>query len=116
MQLIGYKNCGTCKKARKYLSEKGITFEYREITENPLRVEELTRIFEKSGLPIQKFLNTSGGVYREMNMKEKAKVLRNEEILQLLSENPMLIKRPILVSDDEILVGFKEQEWETITK
>lgn len=116
MQFIGYKNCGTCKKARKYLSEKGIAFEYREITENPLRVEELTRIFEKSGLPIQKFLNTSGGVYREMNMKEQVKVLKNEEILRLLSENPMLIKRPILVGANEILVGFKEQEWETLSK
>lgn len=112
MQFIGYKNCGTCKKARKYLSEKGIAFEYREITDNPLGFEELTGIFEQSGFPIQKFLNTSGGVYREMNMKEKMKVLKTEEILQLLSENPMLVKRPILVSEHKILIGFKEEEWE----
>lgn len=116
MQFIGYKNCGTCKKARKYLSEKGVDFEYREITDHPLSFEEMTDIFEKSGLPIQKVLNTSGGVYREMNMKEKVKILKDEEILKLLSENPMLIKRPILVSDRKILVGFKEQEWEKLHK
>lgn len=116
MEFIGYKNCGTCKKARKYLSEKGVDFEYREITDHPLSVEEMTDIFIKSGLPIQKFLNTSGGVYREMNMKEKVKSLKDEEILKLLSENPMLIKRPILVSDRKILVGFKEQEWENLHK
>lgn len=114
MQFIGYKNCGTCKKAKKYLTQKGFIFSYREITENPLSIEEMTRIYEKSGLPIQKFLNTSGGVYRELNMKEQMKVLRDAEILQLLSENPMLIKRPILINGDEILVGFKEQDWEMI--
>ena len=114
MQFLCYKNCGTCKKAKKYLSEKDIAFEYREITEEPLSIEEITNIYRKSGLPIQKFLNTSGGVYRELNMKEQVKVLKDEDILKLLSEYPMLIKRPILRNGDEILIGFKEQEWETI--
>jgi len=114
MQLIGYKKCGTCQKAKKYLTQKGLVFDYREITENPLSIEEITRIYIKSGFPIQRFLNTSGGVYRELNMKELVKVLKDEEILRLLSENPMLIKRPILISGKEILIGFKEQEWEVI--
>jgi len=114
MQFIGYKKCGTCQKVKKYLVQKGFDFEFREITENPLSIEEITRIYEKSGLPIQKLLNTSGGVYRELNMREQVKVLRDEKILKLLSENPMLIKRPILINDNEILVGFKEQEWETL--
>lgn len=114
MQLMGYKNCGTCQKAKKYLTLKGFVFDYREITENPLSIEEITRIYIKSGLPIRRFLNTSGAVYRELNMREQVKVLRDEEILRLLSENPMLIKRPILISVNEILIGFKEQEWELI--
>lgn len=116
MQFIGYKNCGTCQKAKKYLTQKGFAFSYREITEYPLSMEEITTVYEKSGLPLQKLLNTSGGVYRELNMKEKIKVLSVEEILVLLSENPMLIKRPILINGDEILIGFNEQKWETIHK
>lgn len=114
MQFIGYKNCGTCKKAKKYLSDKGIAFEYREITEDPLSVEEITRIFKDSELPIQRFLNTSGGVYRELNMKEKIKELSDEAVLAFLSKYPMLIKRPILLKENKIMVGFKEQEWDKI--
>lgn len=116
MQFIGYKNCGTCKKAKKYLSDKGMAFEYREITEDPLSIEEITRIFMESGLPIQKFLNTSGGVYRELNMKEKIKELSDEAVLEFLSKYPMLIKRPILLNENKIMVGFKEQEWDKILK
>ncbi|MGB4589626.1 MAG: Spx/MgsR family RNA polymerase-binding regulatory protein [Clostridiaceae bacterium] len=114
MQLIGYKNCGTCKNAKKYLIQKGFDFDYREITENPLTIEEITKVYEKSGIPIQKFLNTSGAVYRELKMKDQMKKLKVEEIIHLLAENPMLIKRPILIHENEIRVGFKEEAWESL--
>lgn len=88
-----------------------LEFDYREITEDHLSYEELKSVYEKSGLPIKRLLNTSGTVYRDLEMKEKVKRCSDEEILKLLSEHPMLVKRPVLIKDELVLIGFKEEEW-----
>lgn len=112
MEFICYRKCGTCAKAKKYLLARGEAPEEREITEQPLALEELQEIHARSGLPIKGLLNTSGLVYRELEMKEKVKTHSEEEILQLLAEHPMLVKRPVLRDGDRVLVGFKEGAWE----
>lgn len=116
MQIICYRKCGTCQKAKKYLVENHLIFDDREITEDPLSLEELIEIQRKSGLSIKRLLNTSGGVYRELDMKVKVTVLKNEEILQLLADHPMLVKRPFLIRGEDVLVGFKESEWDALLK
>lgn len=111
MQMIGYSKCGTCIKAKKFLMAHSIEFDYREIGEDRLTLEELKLIYRNSGLPIKRLLNTSGTVYRELEMKDKVKTYSDEMILKLLSENPMLVKRPVLIKEDLVLVGFDENEW-----
>lgn len=111
MQIVCYRKCGTCMKAKKFLMAHNLEFDYREITEDQLSFEELKEIHKKSKLGIKRLLNTSGTVYRELVMKEKVKSYKDDEILKLLSENPMLVKRPVLIKDDLILVGFNEAEW-----
>lgn len=111
MELIGYSKCGTCQKARKYLSSREIPYEWREITEKPPGIDEL-RSMLSSGVELKRLLNTSGQSYRELNMKEMLGSMDEEEVLSLLSKTPMLVKRPILRTDSgKTLVGFNEDEW-----
>jgi arsenate reductase (glutaredoxin) len=108
---IEYPKCTTCKKAKKFLQENNIEFIDRHIVEENPTKEELKEWLNKSGLKINKFFNTSGTLYREMQLKDKVKSLEEEELLDILSTNGMLVKRPIVVKDDTVLVGFKEEEW-----
>ena len=112
--LIGYPKCSTCKNASKFLEEKKIEYEYRNIVEECPKKEELKIWIKQSGYPIRKFFNTSGILYKSLNLKEKMEHLSDEEKLDLLSSNGMLIKRPILINGDQVLVGFKKEEWEKI--
>lgn len=116
MQFICYPKCTTCVKARKWLEENDIPFEERNIKENNPTYEELSVLYKKSGLPLRKFFNTSGILYREMDLKNKLENMSEEEMLRLLSTDGMLVKRPIAVNGDTVLVGFKEKEWEKLSK
>ena len=100
------------QKGKKYLEENNIEFIDRHIVEENPSKDELKAWIEKSNLPINKFFNTSGVLYREMQLKDKVKVLPEDELLDILSSNGMLVKRPIVVTDDSVLVGFKEAEWD----
>ena len=112
MTFVCYTKCGTCQKARKWLEEKGIEYIYRDIkSENP-SLEELSAWHKMSGLPLRKFFNTSGQLYKTMELKNKLPGMSEEEMLALLATDGMLVKRPILVGDGFVLVGFKEADWE----
>ena len=114
MIFVNYPKCSTCRKAKKWLIDNNITFEDRDITlDNPSK-EELKKWYEVSGLDIKKFFNTSGMVYRELGLKDKLKEMNLDEKLDILASNGMLVKRPILVSDDSVLVGFKQEQWESL--
>lgn len=106
-----YPRCTTCKRALKWLDDNGVECEKKYIVEEIPSLEELTAIYKKSGLPLKRFFNTSGLVYKNMGLKDKLSDMSEEEQLKLLSSNGMLIKRPIVVGDDFVLVGFKEAEW-----
>lgn len=112
MQLICYTRCSTCAKAKKWLDDNGIAYEWREITEQNPTAEELKNWQHKSGLPLKKFFNTSGLLYKQMNLKDKLSEMSEEEQFALLATNGMLVKRPLLVSPENILVGFKQAQWE----
>lgn len=108
---ICYSKCSTCKKARDFLNENHISFQERDIkSENP-SYEELKKWYLMSGFSLRKFFNTSGNLYKEFSLKEKLDTMSEEEKLELLSQHGMLIKRPLVVSDSFILVGFREKEW-----
>lgn len=109
---IEYPKCSTCQKARKWLEENKVEYQDRHIVEECPSEKELATWIKKSGYSIKKFFNTSGLVYKNQNMKEKLQTLSGEEQIKLLASNGMLIKRPLLIKDKTILVGFKEQEWE----
>lgn len=111
MQFICYPKCSTCQKAKKWLEGKGITFEERHIKESNPTAEELSAWQRKSGLLLKKFFNTSGLLYKDMKLSQKLPTMSEEEQLALLATDGMLVKRPILVGDDFVLVGFKEAEW-----
>ncbi len=112
MLLVCYPKCGTCRKAQKWLDEQGVAYDYRDIkTENPSR-DELERWHEKSGLPMRKFFNTSGMLYKSMALKDKLPSMSDGEMLDLLATDGMLVKRPIAVEGDTVLVGFRQEEWE----
>jgi arsenate reductase len=113
---ICYPKCGTCQKAEKWMKSNGIEYTYRPIKEENPTKEELKLWLEKSGLPISKFFNTSGLLYKEHNMKDKVKTLSEDELLDILASNGMMVKRPILLGTDKVLVGFKEEEWEKLFK
>ena len=114
MLFICYEKCSTCKKAEKFLSDHGITYTKRAInTDNPT-YEELKKWVKMSNLPINKFFNTSGKLYRELGIKDKLKDMSDDEILKLLSTDGMLVKRPLLISEDKVLVGFKEEEYQKL--
>lgn len=112
MLFIQYPPCSTCQKAKKWLDGKGIEYTNRHIKEEKPTFEELKEWYAKSGLELKKFFNTSGLLYKSMNLKEKLPGMTEEEQLKLLASDGMLVKRPILVKDDTVLVGFKEAEWE----
>ena len=111
---INYPKCSTCKKAEKFLKENNIEFINRNIVEENPSAEELALWMEKSGLEPRKFFNTSGVLYREMNLKDKIKTMSKEEMIEILSTNGMLVKRPLSVMDDKVLVGFKEENYKEI--
>ena len=111
LKFICYPKCTTCQKARKWLDEKAIEYEFRDIKlENP-SLEELTAWHKLSGLPLRKFFNTSGLLYKSMELKTKLPNMTDEEMLALLATDGMLVKRPLAIGDDFVLVGFKEAEW-----
>lgn len=111
MLFLEYPQCTTCKKARKWLEDHGIFFEARNIkTENP-SAEELKEWHQKSGLPLKKFFNTSGQLYKGMGLKDKLPNMSEEEQYELLASDGMLVKRPLLIEENYVLVGFKEAEW-----
>lgn len=114
MQFIEYPKCTTCRKAKKWLEEKGTAFADRNIkTENPTK-EELAAWHQKSGLPLKRFFNTSGLLYKELGLKDKLPAMSEEEQLALLATDGMLVKRPLLVGEDFVLPGFREKEWESV--
>ena len=111
LKFICYPKCTTCQKARKWLDENNIEYAFRDIkTENP-SLEELTAWYKLSGLPLRKFFNTSGLLYKSMELKTKLPNMTEEEMLALLATDGMLVKRPLAIGDDFVLVGFKEAEW-----
>ena len=111
MLFIHYPKCTTCQKAKKWLDENNIDYTERHIVENNPSYDELKQWYEKSGLELKKFFNTSGLLYKEMQLKNKLPEMSEEEQLRLLSTNGMLVKRPIVVCDDTVLVGFREAQW-----
>jgi len=113
MQFICYNKCTTCQKAKKWLDDKGINYELRPIKEhNPTR-EELQTWHRLSNLPLKKFYNTSGSLYKEMDLKNKIPTMDESEQFDLLATDGMLVKRPLLIGEDFVLVGFKPEEWES---
>lgn len=114
MILIWYPKCSTCQRAKAWLDSKGISYELRHIAEDSPSYEELASWHLRSGLPLKRFFNTSGLVYKSLELKDKLPQMTQEEQLRLLSSNGMLVKRPLLVGGDFVLVGFREQEWERV--
>ena len=114
MLFIQYPPCSTCQKAKKWLDAKGAAYTDRHIKEQNPSYEELKEWYGKSGLPLKKFFNTSGLLYKSMSLKEKLPDMTEEEQLRLLASDGMLVKRPILVNENVVLVGFKDAEWEKI--
>lgn len=112
MLFVNYPKCSTCRKAGNWLDEHGIEYESRHIIEDNPTAEELRRWWEISGLPLKRFFNTSGMKYRELKLKDKLPDMSEDEQLDLLATDGMLVKRPVLVDDDIVLVGFKIKEWE----
>lgn len=109
---IQYPKCSTCQKAKKWLDSHEVSYNARHIVEDNPQKEELKVWIEKSGKPVKKFFNTSGMKYKELNLKDKLADMTEEEQISLLASDGMLVKRPLLITEDEILIGFKEAEWE----
>ncbi|MBQ6799305.1 MAG: arsenate reductase family protein [Oscillospiraceae bacterium] len=114
MLLIEYPPCSTCQKAKKWLEEMGAAFETRHIKEQNPTYEELKEWYQRSGLPLKRFFNTSGLLYKSLNLKERLPSMTEEEQLRLLATDGMLVKRPILLKDGKVLTGFKPAEWEKL--
>lgn len=111
---IEYPKCSTCQKAKKWLTENNIDFTDRNIVEQNPTVEKLSTWFKQSGLPLKRFFNTSGMLYKEQNLKDKLPTMSEEEQLELLASNGMLVKRPLLIGEDIILIGFRQDDWEKL--
>ena len=111
MEFICYPKCSTCQKAKKWLDENRIEYTERHIVDDNTTYEELKKWYEKSGLPLKRFFNTSGMLYKEMKLKDKLPDMSEDEQLQLLATNGMLVKRPLVVAEGFVLTGFKEKEW-----
>ncbi|MDO4400143.1 MAG: arsenate reductase family protein [Coriobacteriia bacterium] len=112
MLFIEYPKCSTCKKAKKWLDDRGVSYEDRHIVEDNPSADELRGWQQASGLPVRRFFNTSGMLYREMRLKDKLPEMTDDEMFALLATNGMLVKRPLVVNGDTVLVGFREKEWE----
>ena len=111
LKFICYPKCTTCQKAKKWLDDNNIEYELRDIKLDNPTLEELTEWYKKSGLPLKKFFNTSGLLYKSLELKDKLPTMTDEEMLKLLATDGMLVKRPLLIGQDFVLVGFKEVEW-----
>lgn len=111
VKFICYPKCTTCQKAKKWLDDNGVEYEIRDIKVDNPTLDELKKWYALSGLPLKKFFNTSGLLYKSMALKDKIPSMSEDEMLSLLATDGMLVKRPLLVSDDFVLVGFKEAEW-----
>ena len=111
MIFLCYPKCSTCRKAKKWLEENHIAYELRDIQQKNPTYEELAEWQRRSGLPLKKFFNTSGLLYRSLALKEKLPGMREDEMLRLLAADGMLVKRPLLIGEDFVLVGFREAEW-----
>ena len=111
---VQYPPCSTCQKAKKWLDSKGITYTDRHIKEQNPSYEELKEWYQRSGLPLKKFFNTSGLLYKSLNLKDKLPTMTEEEQLCLLATDGMLVKRPVIVTEKGILTGFKEADWEKL--
>lgn len=114
MLFIQYPPCSTCQKAKKWLDAHGLSYTERHIKENNPTYEELKAWYQRSGMPLKKFFNTSGLLYKSMQLKDKLPTMTEEEQLRLLATDGMLVKRPIIVTDERILTGFREAEWEKL--
>lgn len=112
MLFIEYPRCSTCQKAKAWLDSHGLKYEDRHIIESNPTYEELKEWYEKSGMPLKKFFNTSGLLYKELQLKDRLPSMSEDEQLKLLATNGMLVKRPVIVTDKVILTGFREAEWE----
>ena len=112
MLFVCYPKCSTCMKAKKWLEEKGVEYEIRDIRENNPSSEELREWYAKSGLPLKRFFNTSGNLYKELKLKDRLPGMSEEEQLQLLGTDGMLVKRPLVIGDSFVLTGFKEKDWQ----
>ena len=114
MVFLQYPACSTCKKAKNWLDEHAVSYEDRHIKENNPTYAELKVWYERSGLPLKKFFNTSGLQYRALELKDKLPAMTEEEQLQLLASDGMLVKRPMVVTETAVLVGFKAEQWEAV--
>ena len=111
VKFICYPKCTTCQKARKWLDDNNIEYEFRDIKLDNPTLDELTEWYKESGLPLKKFFNTSGLLYKSLDLKNKLPTMTDDEMLNLLATDGMLVKRPLLIGDDFVLVGFKEDEY-----
>lgn len=111
---IEYPKCTTCRKAKKWLEDHGVSFTDRDIREDNPSADELKQWHQRSGLPLKRFFNTSGMLYREMGLKDKLGSMSEEEQIELLASDGMLVKRPLLITGEKVLAGFREKEWEEI--
>ena len=111
---LEYPKCSTCQKAKKWLDDNDIGYEDRHIVEDNPSVQELTQWIKRSGFPIKKFFNTSGMLYKQMNLKDRLSSMSELEQIEILSTNGMLVKRPLIIADDFVLIGFKEEEWKRL--
>lgn len=111
MVFLCYERCTTCKRAKAWLIDRGIEFTERPIKEENPSLEELREWYQRSGLPLKKFFNTSGLLYKSMELKDKLPTMTEEEQMQLLATDGMLVKRPMVIMEDKVLVGFRENEW-----
>ena len=116
MTFLCYPKCTTCKKAQAWLTEQGVSFEIRDIKLNNPSAEELKLWHSRSGLPLKKFFNTSGLQYKALQLKDKLPTMTEDEMFDLLASDGMLVKRPMLITDDNVLVGFKEADWAQLLK
>jgi len=116
LKFICYPKCTTCQKAKKWLDENGAEYELRNIKEENPTFDELKRWYEESGLPLKKFFNTSGLLYKSMELKDKLPLMSDEEQLKLLATDGMLVKRPLLIGGGFVLTGFREKEWQEKVK